>query len=244
LALGDLMFKVLGSSFLDIFKKPLNLLYCYLLFLIFTLGYGLIVEYTIDYIPTAEVALISQILYIIKYYFWVFLVYFAFFLLLVYVVSVFITYVINKRLDQKQRTLGMGKVFGYTLFLTILGLIPNVFLSMFGFNVYLLILSILISLLYVFIVFPYLFLMPILLVFNDLKTSLSESFKFAKKHYGWILVLQFLAVILLSVLSQIFDYLSIFLSEFISTILFLLVITILFLWGLNFIYNWYSSEKS
>jgi len=237
------MFKSLGNSFLDIFKKPLNILYLYIVFLVFTLVFDLIFEYTYDYLPEQNISFFGQILYIITNYFWLILIYLILYLFLFLIISLLISYIINKKLDIKERVLGTSKVFGFTLFLSIISIAPSIFFSIFDFNLLSSTIFFIISLLYIFLIFPYLFLVPILLVFNDLKTSLSESFKFAKNHYWWIIILQILFVILLTLLNKLFEFLAIYLSEVISEILFLLVMTILFLWVIYFAYNWYKSEN-
>ncbi len=237
------MFGVLVNSFLDVFKKPLNILYSYIFLVLSSLGFSIIVEYTFDYLPGADISAMGQVLYIIKNYFWMFLLFLFIILLFFYLVSLFITYIINKKSGEKQRTLGVSKVFGFTLFLGLISMIPNMIFGLFDSSLTLTIIVFILSLIYIFIIYPYLFLVPVILVSKDLKQSISESFKFAKKHYGWIILLQILFIFLISILGQLFDFLATYLTEIGSTLLFLLIFSILFLWSINFIYNWYKSEN-
>jgi len=235
------MFKSLGKAFLDVFRKPIGLIYGIILTFLFIVLFSIIYEYTYDFLPMGTVSFITTLLYLIKSHFWVLLIYFGFYLIFAYFLSLLITYVINKKARTEKLTQGHTKVFGFTIFFSIISLIPNI---LFGFSnapsLTLSLLFLLISLFYVFFVYPVLLCAPILLVKYDLKYSLSEAYKFAKQHYGWIIVLQILFVLVLMILSYVLDLLSIYFLGVISFASFILIFVILFFWGINFIDNWYN----
>jgi len=157
--------------------------------------------------------------------------------------SIIVTYILNKKQNLKGIS-GTSKIFGFLIFLSLISLIPTIVFEVFSGSLVFVLIFFIISLIYILFIYPYLFIVPVLLLTKDLKSSLFEASRFAKTHYWWIIVIQFLAVIVLGVLSQVFDYLSTFLTEIGSMLLFLLLLSLIFLWGLNFIYNWYNAEKS
>lgn len=237
------MFKSLGKGFVDVFRQPLGLIYGYILMFVFIAVYGLIYEYPSNLSLSSGTSIITSFIYLIKNFFWWVVLYLVFYLFTIYFGSMLIAYITNKKAGSEKKLSGTGKVFGFTLFLTIISVLPSIIFSLFNPSLTLSLIFLLISLFYVFFLYPVLLCVPILLVKNDLKYSLNESFKFAKEHYGWIILLQFLFVIILMILSGFLASVSNYLTDIGSFFIFLIVLVILFLWSIHFIYNWYY-EKS
>jgi MFS family permease len=237
------MFKSLGKGFLDTFRMPSSLIWGYILMFCLAFGSILLFTFTFDYLPFDATGN-TFLLVLLKNYLWIFVVYLAFYLIVAYFMSLFMAYVINKKTDSESKYQGTGKIFGFTLFLSIISLLPGLIFGLFDLSLTISIIYIILSLFYVFFIYPVLLCVPILLVKNDLKYSLSESFKFSKQHYGWIIILQILFVILIMILSSVLDYLSVYLTEFGSTLIFLIVFVILFLWVIHFVHNWYYDKPN
>jgi MFS family permease len=231
------MFKALGKGFLDVFRNPLGILWGYILMFCLALGYVLIATFTLDTLPFDLTS--NVFLAIIKNYFWMFLIFIAYYFLIAYLMSLFMAYVINKKQGEEKKTLGTTKIFGFTLFLGVISLLPSIIFSFFNASLTLSIIFMIIGLFFIFFLYPVLLMVPILLPKNDLKTSLSKSFEFAKENYGWIIVLEILFIIVTMIISSVFDYLVDYLTEFGSAAIFLLIYVFLFLWAIHFIYNWY-----
>ena len=240
---GD-MFRALGQSFIDVFKKPLVLLWTFILFVLWAGVFALIYNYTSEFMPSAELNLATSILYFLINHIWLFLIYICLFILISYVASLFIAYVINKKLGSKNKFEGSGKVFGFTIFVTIVSLLPSIIFGFFEVSLTISILYLLLSLFYVLFIYPVLLCVPMLLVNSDLKKSLTKSMEFAKKHFITIIFLQIIFVILISFLGLLTDFLTVYIDEIAVYFIFLVLFSILVLWGFYFIYNWYYSEKT
>ena len=236
------MFKQLGTSFLDTFKKPYFLIWIFLLSIIVGIGFGVIYDYTLDYLANAEGNFALAFIYLIKNHLFVFLIYLLAILLTMYLFSLFCAYVLNKKAGSEKQFSGTGKLFGFSLFLLIISLVPTLIANYFIASFVVAILFFILYLFYVFFLFPVLFCVPVLLINKDLNSALNKSFGFAKKHIFGIIVLQFLFVIVLMILEYLFGLLGAIIGTEFSVLLFLLVLSVLVLWGLHFTYNWYYSE--
>lgn len=232
------MLKAIGKSFLDVFKKPFLLLWVYVVFVAMSFVFSLIGQYTVDYIPDSTANMTSMIMYYIRNHILVVLLYFLLFLFAIYVASLIIAYVVNKKRGANVKFVGTGKIFGFTLFLSIVSLVPYLFLGLFEPGWVVSILMLLVTLLLIFLVYPAIFFVVVLLPSYDLRSALSKSWAFAKKKLGRIALLEILVVIFMMILSAFLDFVEMYIGVF-AILIYILIYVVLFLWGVYFTFDWY-----
>jgi len=237
------MLKELGKSFLDVFKRPFFLFLVYVVFVVIAFVFSLASQYTIDYVPDSTANIITVIMYYIVNHVWVIFLYFALFLFASYVTSLIIANLINKKQGSNAKFSGVAKIFGFTIFLAMISFVPYLIFSFFGFGWIISLLVFILTLLLMFLIYPAVFFVPVLLPSSDLSSALSNSWSFAKKKLGRIALLEILAVLFIMLLSGILDFISIYINEIIVYLVYLLIFTILFIWGIYFTYNWYYQNN-
>lgn len=233
------MFKELGKSFLDIFKSPLILISALFSVVLGIILMTFVVGYTFEYINLGQnfyVLIMSLILNNL----WVFVLYLALFLLFNFVASLFIALIVNKKLNNKDKFKGSFKIFGFSLFLSLIIYLPMFIFSIFSYNLFVNIVMMLFYLFYFFVLIPSILFVPILLVNNDIKSSILKSYKFSRKHYWSILAL----FLLFTFVLMISDYLlnTLFFESLIAPVIYLFLFLIIAFLAIYFLYNWFYSE--
>jgi hypothetical protein len=233
------MFRAFGRSFLDVFRYPLLLLYgflFYILSLIITFGF---VELFYDTLFIEGLSITGLILYWVTQQLWIVLLFFILFFMLFYFLSMFVAYIYNKLLGAENRFVGKEKIFGFGIFIFFVFFLNIIFFFITSNWLVLIIYFIFIFFCVLFLI-PYLFVMPVLLVEYDLKTALSESFKFAKEKYFSILGFLVLFILVSNLIFLGIDYLDLIIPN-LTFIAYIFVTLIFMMWQIYFVYELYHN---
>jgi len=229
------MFRALGSSFLEIFKKPFIFLWIYVVMTIFAFISSIFFDYTYDLNTLNTVN--TSFLYLIKNNIFLFLANIVAFLFFGYVACLIIAYIYNKKSGSGLKFKGASKLFGFYVFLSLLSVLPSLVLQLVTSPIAISLFSIVYFLIYALILFPIFFLVPVYILDLDITKAFSKAFAFSKANYWSIILFEILFSIMIYVVTyfvEVFSSVSIYASFFVSTLFF----TIILLWLLYFIYNW------
>lgn len=233
------MFRAFGRSFLDVFRYPLLLLYGFMIVILGSaITYGF-VELFYDTLFIENLSIKGLLIYWVSEHLWIVILFLVLFFMLLYFLSIFVAYVYNTLLGVNNRFLGKEKIFGFGIFVFIISLLNMIFLFV-GNNLFAIILYFIFMFFSILFLVPFFFSMPVLLVEYDLKTALSESFKFAKNRYFSILGFLILFILLSNLIFLGVDYLDLIIPDF-SLIVYIFVALIMMMWQIYFIYELYHN---
>ncbi len=235
------MFKALGNAFLDVFKKPFVTLYTYIFYFIILFLTIIFNYYTYNLLYPEGIFGISLFSYWLNSQLLLSILNVLVFLFLTYLEALIFVYILNKKIENEKKFNGVAKVFGFNIFiLLIIFVIPLIVLFLTNFNSVLMIIYLFYLLFATFILNPYLFMTPMLLVSLDLKSALTESFEFGKNHYWKILLFEFLFLVLFTIIYLLCNYLDLFVDG-LGLIILQILTVLFFVWYTYFSYNWYYS---
>lgn len=233
------MFRAFGRSFLDVFRYPLLLLYGFLFFiisLVVTFGF---VELFYDTLFIEGLSITGLLIYWLTQQLWIVILFLVLFFMLFYFLSMFVAYIYNTLLGVENRFLGKEKIFGFGIFVLVISVLNIIFIFLSN-NWFLSIIYFIFIFFCLLFLIPSFFVMPVLLIEYDLKTALSESFKFAKERYFSILGFLILFILLSNLIYLGIDYLDLIIPDF-SFIAYILVALILMMWQIYFVYELYHN---